>query len=71
MRLMPETCAFVETHGIKAESLSWPWGSAGGWRFQRGDGVWVAHMMDPNNYYVWYQWSGSAWVRFYPTYTRS
>lgn len=76
MKLLPETAAMVQAYGIKAGTLTWPWGDMGGWRFQlpsnaQYPNLWVAHWYENNNMAAWYFWNGSAWLRWYPSYTRS
>lgn len=64
--LLPETCAFMQSYGCQAGSLSWQTGAGGYWQFKRSDGVWVAQ----TNYDQWFEWNG-AWVQYSPTYSRT
>ena len=71
MKLLPETAAFVDAHGIKDGTLSWPWGDSGGWQFQAGDGWWYAHTFNETNLAQWFKYTNTGWVRVYPTYNRT
>lgn len=66
LKILPELAAFVASHGIMANTLSWQGGEYGYWQFRRQDGVWVAQ----TDYYVWYEWKNSSWSRYYPAYVR-
>jgi hypothetical protein len=67
LKILPETCAFWETYGLKPASLVWYGGTTGYWQFQQSDGTWIAQ----TDYNTWFKWQNNAWVQYWPTYNRT